>query len=51
MKFCEVDEHDEWKGDFIKEIVILKLNNLSIGDSSFFEDEELDFIIDYLSTS
>ena len=51
MKFCEVEEHDVWKGDFIKEMVNVKHNVLSICDSSFFEDEELDFIIDYLSTS
>ena len=30
---------------------IVKHNVRSIGDSSFFEHEELDFIIDYLSTS
>jgi hypothetical protein len=43
MKFCVADD-DVWK-DFIKEMVNVKHNFLSIGDSSFFENEELDFIL------
>ena len=53
MKFCEVDDKDAWKADFIKEIVNVKQNVLFIDDDSdpFLENEDLDFIIDYLSTS
>ena len=53
MKFSEVDDKDAWKADFIKEIVNVKQNVLFIDDDSdaFLENEDLDFIIDYLSTS
>jgi hypothetical protein len=53
MKFCEVNDNDAWKADFIKEIVNVKQNVLFFDDDSdaFLETEDLDFIIDYLSTS
>ena len=48
-----IDKSAAWKADFIKEIVNVKQNVLFIDDDSdaFLENEDLDFIIDYLSTS
>ena len=52
VKFCEVEESG-WKADFIKEIVDLKHNVLTLDDNGgmSFDKEELDDIIDYICTS
>ena len=53
MKFCEVEERDAWKVDFIKKVVNIKQNVLFIDDNSavLSEAEELDFLIDCMTTS
>ena len=55
FKFAELPGDQEWKVDFIKEIVNLRYNVLFLGDenddSAHFTAEELNEIMNYLATS
>ena len=53
MKFCEVDPSESWKANFIREVVNLKQNVLFLDDEAevVFENEDLDYIVEYLATS
>ena len=53
MKFAESAEEDEWKVDFLKEIINIKHNVLVIKDDDdvTFDNDDFDAILDYLSTS
>ena len=53
MKFCEGDPDESWKADFIREVMNLKQNVLFLDDNVevMFENEDLDFIVEYLATS
>ena len=52
LKFCENEADNSWKTSFIKEIVNLKHNVLYLDeDSDQFETEDLDFLLEFLSTS
>ena len=53
MKFCEVDPSESWKANFIREVVNLKQNVLFLDDEAevVFENQDLDFIVEYLATS
>ena len=53
MKFAESAEEDEWKVDFLKEIINIKHNVLVIKDDDdvAFDNDDFDAILDYLSTS
>ena len=53
MKFAEPAEEDAWKVDLVKEVINIKHNVLVIEDDDdvTFDNEDLDAILDYLSTS
>ena len=53
IKFAETTEDNSWKIEFLKEIVNIKHNVLVLKDDEevAFENDDFDFIIDYLSTS
>ena len=53
MKFCEVDPSESWKANFIREVVNLKQNVLFLDDETevVFENQDLDYIVEYLATS
>ena len=53
MKFCEGEPNASWKADFIREVVNLKQNVLFLDDEAevVFENEDLDYIVEYLATS
>ena len=52
IKFCDMAEENNWKVDFLREIVNVKNNVLVLDDEGevFFDNEDLNDIIDYLST-
>lgn len=50
LKFCEVEETNRWKIDFVKEIVDVKQNVLEL-DKNLMTEEELEEILVYLTTS
>ena len=49
-KFCETQEDDKWKVDFVKEIVNIGQNVLEL-DKKLMTKEELSDILVYLTTS
>ena len=53
LKFCESSAENAWKIKFIKEIVVLKQNVLILDEESdvLFDNEDLEFIVEFLSTS
>ena len=53
LKFCESSDENAWKIKFIKEIVDLKQNVLILDEESdvLFDNEDLKFIVEFLSTS
>ena len=53
MVFSETNEADEWKVDFIKEIVNIKHRVLFLDDNGEegFDNDDLEDIVDFLSTS
>ena len=51
-KFCEINDEEKWKVEFMKEITNVKKNILKIAPGEEkFSDEELDAIVDFLVTS
>ena len=50
FQFCEIEENNRWKIDFVKEIVDVKQNVLEL-DQNVMTDEELEEILVYLTTS
>ena len=50
FQFCEMEENNRWKIDFVKEIVDVKQNVLEL-DQNVMTDEELEEILVYLTTS
>ena len=53
MVFSETNEADEWKVDFIKEIVNIKHKVLFLDEDGEegFDNDDLEDIVDFLSTS
>ena len=53
LKFCESSADDAWKVKFLKEIVDVKQKVLFLNEESdvMFEDEDLEFLIEFLSTN
>ena len=53
IKFCDMAEENNWKVDFLREIVNVKNNVLVLDDEGevFFDNEDLNDMIYYLSTS
>ena len=49
-RFCETQENDLWKIDFVKEIVNVKQNVFEL-DQNMMTKEELNEILVYLTTS
>ena len=49
-RFCDTDKTDEWKIDFVKELVNLKQNVFEL-EEDIMTEEELDEILAYLTTS
>ena len=50
FQFCDIEENDRWKIDFVKEIVDVKQNVIEL-DQNVMTDEELEEILVYLTTS
>ena len=53
LKFCEIQENDKWRVNFVQEIVNVKQNVLTLDqdDNSFLTNEQLSDILDYICTS
>ena len=53
LKCCENDPNNEWKAEFIREVVNVKQIVMFLNDDSevMFENEDLDAIVEYLATS
>ena len=53
LKFCESSAEDAWKVKFLKEIVDVKQKVLFLNEESdvMFEDEDLEFLIEFISTN
>ena len=53
LKFCESPSEHGWKVQFIKEIVDVKQKVLFLNQESdmMFEDEDLEYLIEFLSTN
>ena len=52
LKFCEIDNADKWRVNFVKELINIKQNVLTFDqDDSFLSDDQLNYILVYITTS
>ena len=52
LEFCKTKQEDEWRLNFVKEIVNIKNNNLNLDQNeNNLTTEELEEILEYICTS
>ena len=52
LRFCDINNADKWRVNFMKELVNIKQNVLTFDqDDSFLSDDQLNYILVYITTS
>ena len=52
LRFCDINNADKWRVNFMKELVNIKQNVLTFDqDDSFLSDDQLNDILVYITTS